>query len=182
MAEEGDMMRKILLVDDEANVLSALQRALRQHLPASEVTIEPYSDPLPALTRCCEIDFDVVISDFRMPEMNGVEFLHTLKEVAPLTVRMILSASTEFETVSSAIAEAQVFRYIPKPWLIEDLLRDINAAFAFHDEALREHELAMQQKRLQEQLSPEDEEARRLEEEEPGLLKVKWGPNGEIIL
>ncbi len=176
------MMRHMLLVDDEANVLSALQRALRQHLPASEMIIEPYSDPLAALARCCETEFDIVISDFRMPQMTGVEFLHTLKEVSPLTVRMILSASTEFETVSSAIAEAHVFRYIPKPWHIEELLNDISAALAFRDESVREHALALQQKRQQEQLSPEEEETRRLEEEEPGLLKVKWGPNGEIIL
>lgn len=176
------MMRHILLVDDEVNVLSALQRGLRQKLPADTVEIEAFSDPLAALTRCCDRDFDIVISDFRMPQMSGVEFLHALKEVAPLTVRMILSASTEFQTVSSAIAEAQVFRYIPKPWHIEELLADIKAGLAWRDEALREHALAQEQRRQQEQLSPEEAAARQLEDEEPGILKVKWGPNGEIIL
>lgn len=175
-------MRHILLIDDEVNVLSALQRALRQHLPASEVIIEPYSDPLPALARCCEQDFDIVISDFRMPDMTGIEFLHNLKEVSPLTVRMILSASTEFETVSNAIAEAQVFRYIPKPWTIEQLLADIKLGFAFRDEGMRQQALARQQLRQQERLSEEEEEGRQLEEDEPGITKVKWGPNGEIIL
>ena len=175
-------MRHILLVDDEVNVLSALQRGLRQALPADTVTVEAFSDPVAALTRCCDRDFDVVISDFRMPQMSGVEFLHALKEVAPLTVRMMLSASTEFQTVSSAIAEAHVFRYIPKPWQIEDLLRDLNAALAFRDETLHQHQLAREQQKLQDKLSPEEEEARLLEEEEPGILKVKWGPNGEIIL
>jgi two-component system probable response regulator PhcQ len=176
------MMRHILLVDDEVNVLSALQRGLRQRLPADTVQVEAFSDPVAALTRCCERDFDIVISDYRMPQMSGIEFLHALKEVAPLTVRMILSASTEFQTVSSAIAEAQVFRYIPKPWQIEELLTDIRLGLEMRDEALRQHALAREQQRQQDLLSPEDEEARRLEEEEPGILKVKWGPNGEIIL
>ena len=84
-------MRKILLVDDEINVLNALQRALRQQLAIEGLQIETFTNPLAALQRCCECDFDIVISDYRMPELSGVEFLHTLKEIAPGTVRMMLS-------------------------------------------------------------------------------------------
>lgn len=176
-------MRRILLVDDEVNVLNALVRALRQQLEIEHLQIEAFSNPLEALQRCCECDFDIVISDHRMLELSGVELLHTLKEIAPCTVRMMLSASTEFGTVSSAIAEAQVFRYIAKPWQMPELLEAIRQALIQRDVLLEQQQLAGQQRRLRDALrTPQQIEAQLLDEEEPGMLRVKWGPNGEIIL
>ena len=176
-------MQRLLLVDDEVNVLSALVRALRQQFAVSEVHIETFSDPYQALARCCECDFDIVISDQRMPAMTGVEFLHALKEVAPATVRMMLSASTEFDTVASAIADAQVFRYIAKPWTIEALRRDIEAAMGQRATLLQEQALASAQRRHNDaQVSAPEQAAAELEHEEPGITQVKWGPNGEILL
>ena len=176
-------MRRILLVDDEVNVLNALVRALRQQLEIEHLQIEAFSNPLEALQRCCECDFDIVISDYRMLELSGVELLHTLKEIAPCTVRMMLSASTEFGTVSSAIAEAQVFRYIAKPWQMPELLEAIRQALIQRDVLLEQQQLAGQQRRLRDALrTPQQIEAQLLDEEEPGMLRVKWGPNGEIIL
>ncbi len=175
-------MRRILLVDDEINVLNALVRAMRQHLQIEDLKIETFTDPFDALTRCAEVQFDIVISDFRMPQMTGVEFLTAIKAEAPNTVRMILSASTEFETVTSAINEAQVFRYIPKPWQVGDLQENIRLALAHRDELLKLDLLADQQRVREGTISPSEQDARRMEQDEPGLLKVKWGPNGEIIM
>lgn len=175
-------MRRILLVDDEVNVLNALVRAMRQHLQIDDLRIETFTDPFDALTRCGEVTFDVVISDFRMPQMTGVEFLHAMKETAPNTVRMILSASTEFETVTSAINEAQVFRYIPKPWQIGDLQENLRMALLHRDKLLADEKLSDELRIKAGQLTPQEQEARQLEQEEPGLTKVKWGPNGEILL
>lgn len=175
-------MRRILLVDDEINVLNALVRAMRQHLEIADLQIETFTDPFDALTRCAEVTFDVVISDFRMPQMTGVEFLHAIMEVAPDTVRMILSASTEFETVMSAINEAQVFRFIPKPWQVGDLRENIRLALEHRDALHEQHELADRQRVQDGTMSREEQALRKMEEEEPGLLKVKWGPNGEIIM
>ncbi|MDQ1921040.1 response regulator [Massilia pseudoviolaceinigra] len=175
-------MRRILLVDDEINVLNALVRAMRQHLEIEDLHIETFTDPFDALTRCAECTFDLVISDFRMPQMTGVEFLHAIKEVAPDTVRMILSASTEFETVTSAINDAQVFRFIPKPWQVGDLRENIRLAFEYRDSLRKQHQLADRQRVQEGTLSKEELALRKMEEEEPGLLKVKWGPNGEIIM
>ena len=176
-------MRRMLLVDDEINVLNALVRALRQQLGVNEWRIETFTNPLAALERCCECSFDIVISDYRMPELNGVELLHALKEIAPATVRMMLSASTEFATVTTAIAEAQVFRYIAKPWRIDDLLADIRLALIERDTLLDQQKLAGELRRQREaQRTPQQIEAQLLDEEEPGMLEVKWGPNGEIML
>lgn len=175
-------MRRILLVDDEVNVLNALVRALRQHLQIEDLRIETYTDPFDALTRCAECRFDIVISDFRMPQMTGIEFLHAIKQVAPTTVRMILSASTEFDTVTSAISQAQVFRYIPKPWQIGELKDIIRQALEYHDSMHEQQRLADLQRVENGTLSSAAQQQRQLESEEPGLLKVKWGPNGEIIM
>lgn len=175
-------MRRILLVDDEANVLSALVRAMKLHLPVEDLRIETFTDPFDALSRCAEVTFDIVISDFQMPQMTGVEFLHAMKETAPSTVRMMLSASTEFATVTSAISEAQVFRYIPKPWLVGDLQENIRLALLHRDELLEQQRLTDLLRVRAGELSAEEQEARQLEQEEPGLTKVKWGPNGEILM
>ncbi|MBC7454214.1 MAG: response regulator [Massilia sp.] len=176
-------MRRILLVDDEVNVLNALVRALRQQLAIEHLEIEAFSNPLDALQRCCECNFDIVISDYRMPELSGVDLLHTLKEIAPCTVRMMLSASTEFDTVRSAIAEAQVFRYIAKPWQMPELLEAIRQALVQRDALVEQQLLADQQRRWRDAMrTPQQIEAALLDEEEPGMLEVKWGPNGEIVL
>lgn len=177
------MMQRLLLVDDEVNVLNALVRGLRQQFKASELQIDTFSDPFEALARCCAVDYDIVISDQRMPHMTGIEFLHALKDVAPSTVRMMLSASTEFDTVASAIAEAHVFRYIPKPWQLDELQHNVSAALSYRAELVREKSLADQQRRQQhDQLTPQEHAAAQLEEEEPGITQVRWGPNGEILL
>ncbi|HEU4852715.1 MAG TPA: response regulator [Telluria sp.] len=165
-------MKRILIVDDETNVLSALVRALRLHRDG-ELEFETFSDPYEALKRCSLAEFDVVISDFNMPQMTGVELLSALKQIAPDTVRMMLSAATEFATVSSAINEAEVFRYIAKPWDTAQLMQDIDAALAQRERLTTEPPPPP---------TPQEREERDLESEEPGILKVKWGPNGEIIL
>jgi len=175
-------MRRILLLDDEVNVLNALVRAIRTQLPAGELRLETFTNPFDALSRCGEVAFDVAISDYQMPQMTGVEFLHALKDAAPTTVRMMLSASTEFGIVSSAISEAQVFRYIPKPWQVGDLQESIRMALLHHDTLNEQQRLTDALRAQAGQLSAQEVEARQLEQDEPGLLKVKWGPNGEIIL
>lgn len=163
-------MTRILLVDDEPHVLSALQRTLRAW---PDLQCEAYTNPFDALNRVCECDFDVVISDYLMPEMSGIVLLQTLKDVAPNTVRLMLSASTDFDTAMSAINDAEVFRFINKPWQIEQLEESIRLAIA------RRIELLGQQ---QAELSPQEREARRLEAEEPGLLTVRRAPDGSVIL
>ena len=114
-------MRRLLLLDDEINVLHALQRTLRQCFPAEDLRIEIFTEPEQALLRSGEVPFDIVVSDYRMPEMNGVDFLRAIKGIQPAAVRLLLSASTEFDMVINAINQAAVFRYIAKPWLVEEL-------------------------------------------------------------
>ena len=173
-------MRKILLVDDEANVLSALQRALRGFLPSGEAEIVTCQDPEQALLRCAEASFDVVMSDFRMPGLTGADFLQVGKGLQPDAVRLVLSASNDIGEVMESINRAEVFRYVAKPWQAAELEKIFHQAFARRDEALAARRLA--EPEISEELTPQEHEARRLEREEPGITRVRRNPDGSIIL
>ena len=175
-------MRRLLLLDDEPNVLQALQRALRQCFPADELTVETFTDPERALLRCGEMGFDVVVSDCRMPGIHGIDFLRMVKGIQPDAIRVVLSASTEFETVMQAVNQAEVFRYIPKPWQSEELVDTLQQAFPRPDEVVEERQRADEQHQKVPELSPQQLEAQRLEAEEPGITKVNWGPDGSVRL
>jgi two-component system probable response regulator PhcQ len=167
-------MRRVLLVDDEVHVLSALQRIMRPFLQEYEIEVEAFSDPEQALLRCAETTFDIVMSDYRMPGLTGADFLQMVKGIQPDAVRLMLSASTEFAEVSDAINRAEVFRYVAKPWDGEELKKIFLLAFERRDEALRA--------RRPEALSAQDLEARRLENEEPGITRVRRDPDGAVYL
>ncbi len=175
-------MRRFLLVDDEINVLHALQRAIRQCGIKDDLRVEIHTDPNVALERSREVAFDIVISDFRMPEMNGVEFLRAYRAIQGDSVRMILSASTEFEAVMSAINDAEVFRYIAKPWLPEEIGEIVQLALERRDQMREDLRLVEELRTQLGKTTPQEQEARRLEEQEPGITRVNWGPDGSVHL
>lgn len=173
-------MTRLLLLDDEVHVLQALKRELRLQLPALQ--IECFSNPYDAIKRVCEQEFDVAIADYRMPEMSGVAFLQTLMDIAPTTVRMMLSASTEFDIALSAINEAQVFRFISKPWQPAELEANIRQALELRARLLSDRDPTRVRLPEPPPATPQEREAMRLEEEEPGILHVRRAPDGSIIL
>lgn len=175
-------MRRILLLDDEVNVLNALQRALRECFRSGQVRIEIFTDPEQALLRSAEVSFDVVVSDFRMPGMTGADFLQAFKGIQPDAVRLVLSASTDFSAVMDAVNRAEIFRYIVKPWTIEDLRALLESAFLRRDDIVEARRIADELRFVKGELTPQELEARRLEAEEPGITKVNWGPDGSVRL
>ncbi|NVK20343.1 MAG: response regulator [Methylocystaceae bacterium] len=102
----------ILLVDDEENILSSLKRSLRGsfHVTTAKSGAE-------ALNLAAEHDppFAVVVSDMRMPEMNGVETLEQFAKVSPDTVRIMLTGNAEQQTAIDAINTGKIFRFLNKP-------------------------------------------------------------------
>lgn len=175
-------MRHVLLLDDEQNVLQALQRSLRQISKEMQLKIELFTSPQAAIQRLGETPFDFVISDYHMPTMNGVDFLRIAKEVQPDAVRMMLSASADFNTIIGAINEAEVFRYISKPWNVTELRETIQLAVQRREQVLEDRRLADELRVQRGQMSPQEQEAKRLEESDPGITKVKWGPDGAVLL
>ena len=128
-------MTRILIVDDEPSVLSALQRALRQRFGA-ELVVQTETDALLALGRARHEFHEVVISDLRMPEIDGIAFLSLLAALQPTSVRMILTGAADLETAQRAIQDAGVFRYLTKPWVDAELAAHVRSAIA-QAEAMR---------------------------------------------
>ena len=160
-------MKRLLIVDDELPVLHALRRLLQRHFKPQQLGVEVCVDPLHALQRLHEAHFDVLISDYRMPQLDGVTLLGRARELDPRTVRLMLSAAADFGTVLAAVNRAGVFRYIPKPWSEAQLLGDLQAALVYDPCATP---------------SAVELERRRLEAMEPGITQVQWGPNGEVLM
>lgn len=117
--------RTLLLVDDEDNIVSSLKRLLRRD---GYNIIIANSGPQ-GLQRLAEHDVDVILSDQRMPGMTGVEFLRRAKELYPHTVRMVLSGYTELQSITDAINEGAIYKFLTKPWDDERVRSHIQEAF-----------------------------------------------------
>ena len=127
--EEGH--KTLLIVDDESNILQALNRVLRnrgyQILTANNAR-EGFE-----LLACHDVQ--VILSDQRMPEMNGTEFLSRVRELYPDTIRIVLSGYTDLESITGAVNRGAIYRFLTKPW-DDDLLREhIREAFRHQEEA-----------------------------------------------
>ena len=117
--------RTLLLVDDEANILSALRRLLRREGYAI-LTASSGEDGLAQLAANA---VDVIVSDQRMQGMTGVEFLRKAKDMAPDSVRMVLSGYTDLQSVTDAINEGAIYKFLTKPWDDAMLIANIEEAF-----------------------------------------------------
>jgi len=104
-------MYRILIVDDEQNVLNALRRELQE-----TYLVEVFSDPVVALEQCRKVAFDLVVVDYKMPEMNGIQFLKEFERLQPDAARLVLSGQADFDVLVSSINEMHIYRFIAKPW------------------------------------------------------------------
>lgn len=172
-------MYKIMLVDDEENILNALKRTLNKY---DNWEIEIYNSGAAAVKRAQVSTFDLFISDFRMPEMNGVEFLSQTKKLQPNAVRVILSGYTDLEALMGAINEAEIFRFINKPWDDNELVLTIEQALKYKDMLTENLYLANQVREQREALSEKDKLLAKLEKESPGITQVNWADDGSIII
>lgn len=115
----------ILCVDDEPNILRSLNWLLRKDF---DVLTAPSGHEALDLVR--QHDFDVIISDQRMPGMTGVEFLREVCKISPRPMRILLTGYSDLEAVLRSVNESEVFRFINKPWDIKELPKIIaEAAF-----------------------------------------------------
>jgi len=118
---------RILVVDDEAQNLKALERTLR-----GQFEIVSTTSPKQALALIEKEEFAVVISDQKMPQILGTELLAQIAAKKPLISRIILSAYTETKEMLDAINRAAIFRYIIKPWDNEELISSVMQAVIHH--------------------------------------------------
>jgi len=162
-AQSAARQRTILLVDDEECILAALCHALQP----DGYRVLTAANGLAGLEVLAQNQVDVILSDQHMPGMTGVEFLRRVKTIHPQTVRMVLSAYTELQTITDAINEGAIYKFLTKPWEDGLLRANIEEAFRYRelaDENIRLHaeaqvanrELAQANARLREILAEKE--------------------------
>lgn len=118
-------MDRVLFVDDEPFVL----RALRRTFEMEGYEVATAAGPAEALDLLrTGKEFQVIGSDYRMPEMNGAEFLQQARQIAPQTFRLLISAVEEFGAAVDAINRGEIHRLIPKPWNRDELVAIVRTA------------------------------------------------------
>jgi response regulator RpfG family c-di-GMP phosphodiesterase len=147
MIEETQTPRTLLLVDDEPNIVSALKRTLRR----DGYSILTANSAEEGLNMLAGNKVGVIISDQRMPQMNGVDFLRKVKMLYPKTLRLVLSGYTELESVTRAINEGAIYKFLTKPWDDEQLRNNIREAFEYY-------EMEQENQRLSRELQQSNEE------------------------
>ncbi|GAB6164502.1 response regulator [Thermostilla marina] len=131
------MIERVLCVDDDPNVLQAYKRTLRKRYDL-EVALGG-EDGLKAVRECGP--YAVVVSDMQMPGMNGIEFLRQVKEIAPETVRMMLTGNADQETAIQAVNEGAIFRFMTKPCPPETFSKMLDAGIEQYRLVTAEKEL-----------------------------------------
>ena len=141
----------ILFVDDEANILSSLKRLFRP-CGYQILTAESGKQGLEIMG---QETVDLVVSDMRMPEMNGAQFLEKVRERWPDTIRILLTGYAEIGATIDAINKGQIYRYISKPWEDNDITLTIK-------HALLQKSLENEKQRLEELTHKQNEELKDL--------------------
>ncbi len=158
--------RTLLLVDDEENIVAALRRLLRVEgwLVLSATSAEQ------ALQLMARHEVDVILSDQRMPGMTGVELLRRAKELYPHTIRLVLSGYTELQSITDAINEGAIYKFLAKPWDDEQLRGHLREAFALK-------EMADQNRRLDREVQAANRELAELNGRLQSLLSAQREQN-----
>ena len=167
-------MSRIMLVDDERNVLSSLRRTIHA-MPSNtfegETIVETFDIPELALARAADCQFDLVISDWRMPSMNGITFLNELIQIQPNIARLVLSGYGDFLSELKAIKRIKIFHFINKPW-DNDELKTLMCQALEHRRLLMENQRPSS-KELKRESRLSELELRRIDQQQPTASSMK---------
>ena len=134
-----EQKHSILLVDDEVSITKALQRLFRRE-GYNILTASSGQEGLEQL-KSAERPVSLIISDQRMPQMTGAEFLEKAKEIFPDAIRFLLTGYSDMEAIVDAVNKGEIHRYLTKPWNDDDLLLQVR-------QSLEQYELVSENRRL----------------------------------
>ena len=149
--QEEDTSARILCVDDEPSILSSLRRLFR----ANGYRILTAESGAAGLAMLETEPVDLIISDMRMPEMDGAQFLEKVRNSWPDTIRLLLTGYSDIQSILDAINRGEIFRYITKPWDDNDILLVVR-------HALERKALEQEKRRLEELSQRQNEELKEL--------------------
>jgi two-component system, probable response regulator PhcQ len=170
----------VVHIDDEPSILAALRRALLRVWPASGGTLKlrSFTSAAGALGTLLTEPVDVVICDYRMPEMDGVELLRRVRELQPHTGRILLSGATDLSFLLHAVNQAAVARVLRKPWVDEDLFEAVRHCLALRRLQIENAELADQVRVQRGQLSQHEAALRQFGSLHPEITEVICSDDG----
>lgn len=148
-----DYVHSILMVDDETAITKSLQRLFRKHKYRIE-TAASGPEGLQILKKA-EKPISLIISDQRMPEMTGAQFLEKAKEIFPDAIRFLLTGYSDMDDIVAAVNKGEIQRYLTKPWNDDDLVLQVQ-------EALKQYELILENRRLLELTNKQNQELHQL--------------------
>jgi|CXWL01.1.fsa_nt_gi response regulator RpfG family c-di-GMP phosphodiesterase len=149
IATDASLAPAILVVDDDTFVLNALKATLEQE----NYHVVAVTSPHKALALLAERKFSVIISDQRMPEMMGLDFLIASKAIQPRTSRILITAVLSLPTLIDSINKGEIFRFIAKPWLREELTATVRNAVQRYELTMRNRALSAETQRLNGELT-----------------------------
>ncbi len=144
----------LLIVDDEKNIIDSLARLLHKE----EYVIHTANSGKEALEMMKTTDFGVIISDLMMPEMDGLAFFENVQKKNSDVVEILLTGQATLDKTIEAINRLQLFSYLTKPWVVEELKYTIQRAFEHHN-------LAVENKRLQKLTEKQNRELKAINED-----------------
>lgn len=176
-------MVNILLLDDEPNVVSSLKRILKKE----PWQITGHTDAETALEEIrsksnTDEAFNVVVSDYRMPKMNGIDFLILVKQLSPDTVRIVLSGQADMKAMMDSINRAEIYRFLSKPINPEELIFTLRVSLKHYALVLENKKLANLMRQQNKIIDVQKNELERLEQESPGITNVDLDEHGSVIL
>jgi DNA-binding NtrC family response regulator len=160
---DPDKHYQVLVVDDEPHVLTAVSRALSYHSTFAGLyagvqhhqapkqrheshdfrfIVDTSTSPIKALEQAKAVAYDLVIADFRMPDMDGIQFLEAFRKIQPDTARIMLSGQADMNTLIAAINRSEIFAFIGKPWSEYDLKSVVAQAIAYRNLLVENRHLA----------------------------------------
>ncbi|WMN61783.1 response regulator (plasmid) [Pseudoalteromonas xiamenensis] len=161
---------KILCLDDEESVLRSLARLLRHH----GMEIETFTSGFEALAALEKDDFEVIISDMRMPQMTGDVFLAKTKALSPDSQRILLTGYSDFSSTVNAVNEGGIHFYLQKPWQNEHLLSTVK-------EAVEKYRLKKQNAELQEKVKKQNAELKELNQSLEQLVEKRTSQIKQVL-
>lgn len=170
---DGAEFQRILIVDDEPHIVNAVRRVFSN---SSFIKVEVVNSPAEALAAVAKFsDLRLVISDFMMPGMDGLELLSEISRIKPEIIRIILTGHADLKTTLRAINEVGVYKFILKPWNNDDLYWTVVRALEL-GAARREN------RQLKQKLKEQSHLMQRIEKLYPGISDVERDADGAIVL
>lgn len=167
-------MKKVLIIDDETQVTMSLQR----HLVRNKWRVISFNHPATALDYAKYGFYPVIISDYRMPEMNGVDFLVEYQKLQPYSFKIMLSGQADQYAMSDAINIANIDRFFHKPWDNELLIQQMEHGIEIFKNNIHADKLSKKQTLNESEFLKWNEQL--LEKMSPGITKVRKNQMGWI--